>query len=435
MSILRTLPLLVLIGAAPTPTSAQAEGPGRGSLEDLLGRYRARRDDLLAGARSRVEELLAAMESAVQGKQDERVEDLKRQLVALGPDCAPLLLPSLDPGARTDEPALRRSRKVAEALRDLPTAAVSPGLLELARTGTPVGKRNALFALRGSGEPERVGQGLRELYRDSTGELKKVVLVTLAHLGGAANDEFVGGLLLHEDQEVRRNALEAAAGASSLALAPRVLEFLRTGTVAARHVNEVLAYYQACPQALDAEHCAGILRLAREGRLADPEAVRLVEFLGSHKNVWSNDLRRELRDMVGASPREVETAVLVVLSKGPSPDARARRQLLDPYDQEVDRRRDNWVGYRNRGDIKLRIEDYKGALRDYQDAIKYSRDSLRPDASPHVGLARVHARTGKLRDASLALERAPLTRTQLQALAKDPDFVELAASRFGKILE
>lgn len=435
MQIPRAALLILLLCPASALGAAQATDAGRISLEDLLGRYREQRDGLLAGARSRVEELLAEMESAIQAKREERIEELRLELVALGPDCAPLLLEALDPGERADEPAVRRARKVAEALREIPTAAVSPGLLALARTGTPVGKRNALLALRGSSEPERVGQGLQELYRDSTGELRRVVLVTLAHLGGAENEDFVGRLLLDEDQEVRGNAFEAATSAASAGMAPRVLELLRVSLVAGRHVDHLLAYYRACPGALDDGHARAILQLSREGRLSDADAVRLIEFLGLHKDIWSNDLRRELRERIGASPREVETAVLVVLARAPNPDSRARRQLLDPFDQEVDRRRDSWVAFRDRADIKLRIEDYKGAIRDYQDAIKFSRDSLRPDPSPHVGLARAHARTGKLREAATALERAPLTRTQLQALALEPDFVELAASRYGKILE
>lgn len=428
--------LLVSLGLALAPTVALGgrQAPAdRVPLEDLLGRYREQRDRLLAGLRERVESQLAGLEGAIESGRDERVDEARRQVVALGPECVPLLLPALDPGPDGAATALRRAREVAGALRELPTAAISSELVQMARTGSAHGKRNALEVLRRSEEPERVGPGLQDLFRSSTGELRRQVLVTLAHLGGQQNEAFVAKLLLDDDQDVRRSTLEALTEARAVSAAPRVLELVTAGAAAARHVTELLAYYRACPGVFDAEHGLALLRLARQPRLGDVEAVRLIELLGNHKGTWSNDLRRELREAIGSSPRDVEEAVLVVLARPPAPDSRALRQLLEPYNQEVDRRRDHWVAYRNRGDIRLRIDDHKGAIRDYQDAIKYSRDSLRPDASPYLGLARAHARTGKLRDAASWLERAPLTRAQLLALAKDPDFVELAASRYGRV--
>ena len=426
--------ILALFLAMPSASPAQAPADGeRASLEELLARYRAQRDQLLAGLRTRVDDLLGSLDAAVESGDLGRIQSARKALTDLGPECVPLLFEELDPGTPGEPRDVRRAQEVSTVLRALPTAAISASLLELARTGSAQGKRNALEVLRGTEEPERVGAGLTELYRSSTGELRQHVLATLAHLPGEPSQPFVAALLLDDDQEVRRSALEAVANAGSRAAAPKVLDLLRLGFAAARHVKELIAYYKACPSVFDSDHALAVLRLAREPRVGEPDAVQLIELLGRHKDAWSSDVKRELRDMSGSVSRDVETAALVAQARPPSPDSRARRQLLEPYDQEVERRRDYWGAYRDRGDIKLRIEDYSGAIRDYQDAIKNSRDALRPEASPYLGLARAHARQGKLKDAAMWLERAPLTRTQLLGIARDPDFVELAASRYGKV--
>ncbi len=50
----------------------------------------------------------------------------------------------------------------------------------------------------------------------------------------------------------------------------------------------------------------------------------------------------------------------------------------------------------------------------------------------YIKLARAYARKGKLKDAAEHLRRAPISLTQLQSLADDPEFRELRDSKYGK---
>jgi tetratricopeptide (TPR) repeat protein len=107
-------------------------------------------------------------------------------------------------------------------------------------------------------------------------------------------------------------------------------------------------------------------------------------------------------------------------------DRSARKDLLKPYDDQVDRNKAWANSYTERGDVYYKIADYREAVNDYTKAIKLSADDLRTrQDSAYIGLAKSYAMQGKIKEAGTTLEKAPLTSKQLAALKKDPAFAKL----------
>jgi tetratricopeptide (TPR) repeat protein len=82
--------------------------------------------------------------------------------------------------------------------------------------------------------------------------------------------------------------------------------------------------------------------------------------------------------------------------------------------------------------VRLRIEDWDDAIKDFQQALRLARDNPRPQPEAYLGLARAYARRGRLRDAAEWLRKAPISIKELRELSEDPDFAELRASRYSK---
>ncbi|MCH2106786.1 MAG: tetratricopeptide repeat protein, partial [Planctomycetes bacterium] len=83
--------------------------------------------------------------------------------------------------------------------------------------------------------------------------------------------------------------------------------------------------------------------------------------------------------------------------------------------------------------IEYRIEEYRDAIKHYEQAMKLGRIDTRRQRDVYLGLARCYAQEKKYKDAQQWLQRAPISRRQLAELADDPDFREMAAhSKYGK---
>ena len=118
-------------------------------------------------------------------------------------------------------------------------------------------------------------------------------------------------------------------------------------------------------------------------------------------------------------------------------DKRAGRELLEPYDAQVDSNPNESRPLLRRAEINARIEEYADAVKDYKAALK-CRDFFRRDAKEEakVELSRCYCKLGKLKDASKWLSDASISLKRLRQLGDDPDFAELRADRrYGQVLE
>ncbi|MCB9913522.1 MAG: hypothetical protein H6828_00065 [Planctomycetes bacterium] len=426
----RLVAALLVLGAAPAAAAARVTAPPAAaedelSLEELLERYKAERERLLEGFRARVGALVEDLESAYARGRQRDVPGLRQELVKLGSPVAPLLVARLEPGAGADPPRVSCARQVALALRELSTKAVTTELLALLDAGTTEGRKNALTVLAQSDDVERVGRELRARFDKADDAQKGHLLGALATLGGAEQEAFLSQVLADPDPQVVQQALAALTSAKVAAAAPRVLALLADAGRASGYARQVLDYYEAVPEVIDEDHCAGLMALVGALTSKPDDAVRAIELLARYHEEWDSKTKRALKDLSEASTPRVSEAALVALAR--DGDRSARKKVLEPYDQRLEENDLLSSAWEARANVRYRIGDYKNAIKDYTQALKTGETFGRPQPDVYVGLARCHALLGKEKDAVEWLSKAPISITQLRALAQDPDFAALVA--------
>lgn len=415
------LPLFALLLVAPF---SGAEARDRDSLQDLLNRLRANRAAIVSNMKGDVDLVIAGMEDAGLARDLEGLENGKKKLVSMGSECALLLVDLVDPGVQGTDAQKLRAQYVMLALMEFKSRAVTTRLIEMAQTGSPEGRANAVTALGASPEADRAGPVLIGIFRSNHPDLLQPALLALARLGGEPYDKILEEGLTDSRPEVVRASLEALTLAHKVALAPRVLRILASPTEASQHQDALMAYYRACPEAVDKAAMQAWIRLGGELSSTPAHRQKVFEFLPSFVDKIDADAKKQLRVMSESPTKEVAEGALIVLVV--AGDRAARKDLLAPYDETIDRNREWPNSYSARGDILYRIADYPAAITDYKKAIQLGSEDLRAQqVNAYIGLARCYAVTKRLQDAYTTLDRAPLTAKQLVALRADPAFAKL----------
>lgn len=420
--------LLLALFTASAPAASFAQDEQRASLEDLLERARERLERELARLEQEVAQALDRFSALKPPIHPQRQAKFVDELVALGPLAGPLLVGHLEPTA-DDAVELARSRSVALALARLQGPALTDPLLSVLAQGSEEARRNALRALETSTERERVRPVLVAAFEAAPpGAFKQSALRAVVRLGGPENARLYAQILSQEDAELVALALRALVDTRDASAGPQVRVLLSDSARAQRHARLLLDYYAALPELVDLELLKRWVSVAdKAGKLET--RVAIVDALPGLAGSSGSDLRRALRPLAAANDRKLREAVLVALVR--LGDRTARRDLLEGYDDFVDRNDDIAEAYVRRGKVYLRIEDWDDAIKDFQQALRLARNDPSPQPEAYVGLARAYARRGRLRDAAEWLRKAPISLKELRALAEDPDFAELRASRYS----
>lgn len=414
-----------------------------GTLEDWLARLRASEHAALEALRPEVELRLARLATAVESQRVDEIRRARESLVELGPVAASLLVPALEPRAALEaaparplEQAQEIARQVSRALVELPTPATTDALLALLLEGSAEARANAARALASSPEPARASAGLAEVWRASAAEpelasLRAIALRSLARLGGEDALAIVSEALAEPEPELVRVALDALSESAREDAVPRVLLLTRDRARAAALVPALLRFWQRQPQKARAEALEPLLALCLSSAVPAAERVRLLEALPGLAGGLPAELRRQLAPLAEGPAGELREAALVALSL--AGERGARKDLLASYDAQVEKN-PRWAKpYEARAAVLVRIGEYRDAIRDYREALRLAEDDPRMQVGDAwVGLARCYARTGKLKDAAQTLRRSTLSLKELAALAQDPDFAELAQSRYAE---
>ena len=432
---LTALSLLAVLLAPPASASGATvrDGAERESLQQLLTRLRTQRDQHVIELRGRVDSLIRVMETEAATQRTAGLNDARARLVALGAECAPLLVTRIDPGENPSP--LKRSLAIAltDALVEIPSPAIVDKLLEMAQKGSTEGRVNALKVLAVASDPERVNPTLETIFKSNQGEVKAAALTALARIGGPENEKRITDALADRNPDVVRLTLESLANAKVATFSNQVLGLLEVTHHALPYSEQFLRYYRACPEVLDKRHVAALVHLAQDFAATNESRVRVIEFIGAHADKLDNELKKEVRKIADSPAREVRESALVLLCT--LGDKTARKDLLDDYDAQVERGK-NWANsYEARGNILYRIGDYREATNDYKKALELASSDFRArQEDSYVGLARCYMQTGKLKEAHGVLEKAPLPAARMAELAKEPVFAKLVEhSKYGAI--
>lgn len=419
-ALLLVLPLLVPVG---TPRVQGGEPPASPSLERWLARLRTEREASLRRLRERVTTLLGQFDVLVERDRRREAPALRGELVSLGPEAGPLLVDALDPGEEPTPESVFRAEQVARTLEELVSPSVTDDLLRLAREGSVEGRVHALEVLACSSEAARVLPVVESIFCSAEGPVRSAALAAAARLGGAQQLELFGEVLLSGDTELVDVTLRAFGAAGNADVAGRVLDLVRS-PAAAEHLPALLEYYAAVPAAFSEPHRVALLELAGGDELRWHDKVALLEALRTHDIELGRAEKRLLEPLAGSPLGDLSEAARVLLAI--HGDRNARRDLLKPYDREVQRNGDSVEALTARARVCYRIRDYGAAIKDYKRALR-ELGNRNVDPEPFLGLARCYALLGRFREAVDYLDTAPVSRQTLRELADDPDFAEMRA--------
>ena len=212
-TLLPTVFLGALVALAPAASPAAQEREGLGAR---LERLRRERELRTAGMAERVDSALQSIQLLFGQNRPDRTAALRQDLAKLGPESARFLWPEVDPGAEAPPGRLFRANEAALVLAELATPVATDPLLEIARSGSPPGRRNALRALASCPEPERVLPVVRSIYQSTEGDIRREALLTLAKLSGERAGEIfkeaLGGKVNDEDVVALKRFIEKSGG-------------------------------------------------------------------------------------------------------------------------------------------------------------------------------------------------------------------------------
>lgn len=437
-------PWLAVTAATAEPTvpvlaATEALPDDRRSLQDLLAEARAERQRVQAELLPKVTSAIAALDKLERRARDASASQLVNELVALGSDVAPLLVQYLDPSDAASRQQIYRSEQVAEVLVRLRSGSITDVLIQRAKTGTLIGRLNALQVLGASPEPERVAPALEEIARSVADEaanpfrpVRLAALRALARVGGSAAATILSDTLRNGDLTAAEGALDALIEVRLASAAPDVVALLPTARGAAL-ASRIAAYFTAVPSAIASEASVeAVVRLcaldsvSREAKLALLEVLRR----GDHKP--PSDAKRELLTLRSSLDPGVRVATLVYLAR--QKDRSAKKELIDPWDAQVRDSRGAASAFEGRANVYYLIGDHNAAVGDWRAAIRAheARPTLRTSA-PTIGLARSLALLGKYKDAYELLDNAPISIAELHVLAADPDFAGMRATKYAEV--
>lgn len=427
----RLTPLLALcgltLGLAPALGAQDGE---RESLEEFLRRAREEQAAVNARLGTEVKALLTRLEEIAEDRSGKALKKVHSQLLALGDECAPLLVDAIDAGGVARPSQRFRARQAALVLCELDSSSITDELLAIIKEGSGPGRENALKILENTKEPARVLPTLKAMYQRSKGEVRRAALTTMAHLGGKEAEAALTTALDDKEEEIVEVALYALGNAKNTEIADRVIA-LAVSDRGPDHVRAIIAYFKniaGIPDAVTTEHVVGLISLAKQPTTSLADQVVVLEGLANFEIDLTTPLKRAMEPLTESGTKRVHEAALVLLAR--AGDRNAKRTLLKPYDEWVNRNKVVPQAYTSRGDMRYKVRDYKGALKDYKDAIKLGKSNFDLDSDGYVMVARCYACLERFKDAEEALKDAPeMSLGRLHALAKDSDFAEMVAHR------
>jgi len=295
--------------------------------------------------------------------------------------------------------------------------------VRLSREASPGGRLLAVRVLGESPVVERALGALRALHAQVNGALRAECVRAIAHL--APEDPLVLAALSDSQPVVISAGLVALTAETRKQPRPEVRALLDDQTRGASVLPELVDYFCVPGRELDEDMVAALLRFACRSDLDVNARLKVLSGLPRFGVALTSRLRREAEPLLTSPDSAIKDATLVALTL--LKDARARRDLMRYYDDQV---KDNeaWpLAYQRRGDIELAIGEYRDATRDYNRAIELHGETARLPGNRDlwVNLARAQVKDGKLKAAADTLVGFSLTADLRRALKADPDFLPL----------
>ncbi|MEM8712538.1 MAG: hypothetical protein AAGG01_16410, partial [Planctomycetota bacterium] len=355
----------------------------------------------------------------------------------------------LDPGAKVTRKTVFRSQLLAGFLREHPDATTTDRLLALIRSGSLHGRIGALEALETTTEHARVsptlialasGEHLRDLSKPDQETVRRAAFCTLAMREGQAAKAFIAKALRSQDPSLCAGALSAMAEAPPESTAGDVLAFLQglegKESVEAALAGAVADYYEVHADLLsDVDHARALGAVAVVPNLPSEPRTRMFDVLRVTDAKVGTKIKRAAETFADASRPDLRMAARLFLAR--LKDRGAKRDLLEPFDDEIKRNKKSIAAHSDRAKIYHEIGEYGAAERDWRFVMEQMAedDLTRSRKEPFIGIARALARLKKYREAASYLSQGPISVDELKELGHERDFQAMRKTRYGDIFQ
>ena len=348
------------------------------------------------------------------------LEEIIRLLPRQGPDAAPLLVPYLDPGG--NRPKDRNlSHNVRRILERTGIGGQLPELVRIARTGSPLGRENAVLLLGRSGD-RRALPVIRERLADKSERVAATACQTLAELGATRAREEILGLLARRHPQLTLAVLRALLRLGE----PADLDRITPAVLRGGREEAMLLLFD-------------LMRKVGGGR---EETIRvLLDILEKKEREWSLTIQlaavQTLGEVAPAGDREA-VGLLKRLLRDPKTWDQLRKEVAFTLNRLGDKsghsllladanrflRRNSQVPYAyiRRGDIYFKLGLYTKAAGDYRRAISLCKGTGGIVPTTWIDLFRCLARVGQHSRLAREIKRSGLPRERLRrAVEKHPE--------------
>lgn len=432
-----------------SPSGDEPSSPKRRSLEALLREVRLEHTRAAVALRPKVAELVKEIDGLRASRAGRESRTKLEALERLGRPALELIVGFLDPGKKVTRKTVFRAQLLAGFLREHPDATTTDRLLALVRSGSLHGRLGALEALETTTEHGRVsptlialasGEHLDDLSKSDRESVRRAAFCTLAMREGPTAKTFIAQALRSQDPNLCAGALSAMAEAPAESTAADVLAFLQ-GLEEKDSVDPALAsaiadYYEVHADLLiDVDHARALGAVVVIPELPSEPRTRIFDALRVTDAKVGTKVKRAAEPFADMSRPELRMAARLFLAR--LKDRGAKRDLLDPFDDEIKRNKNSIAAHSDRAKIYHAIGEYGAAERDWRFVMEQmAKDDLtRSRKEPFIGIARALARLKKYREAASYLSQGPISVDELKALGKERDFLAMAETRYGDIFQ
>lgn len=438
--------LLLGLAHQPLASGSPASSPSAGtqerrSLEDILKDIEVERARFEAETSPKVASIMEQLDALRAATRTASVRSRKRELVALGPDAAPLLVAYLDPGTPPVAGGLTRAEVTSEVLAGFASSVVTDDLVKMARTGGVHGRKNALRSLESCPEPQRAtgaiisiasGKQTAGISKEDAEEVRIAAFGTLAAFGTPESMAFIQETLTGGNLERASAALMALSAAPVESSAETVLGLL-ADPEAHRLAAAIASYYGVHEFLLeDFDHARQVGQVAVMAETSESVRIALFDLLRLNDSKVGTPVKRKIETFTEASRSDVRLAAHKLLAR--MKDKRSRKAVLAEFDARVKEGRDVIAAHTDRALILHELGDWNGAVKDWRAVMKEMAQNRlqRRRKEPYIGIARSLARMKKYREAAEYLESAPISLAELQGLAAHRDFAGMLETKYGE---
>ena len=304
---------------------------------------------------------------------------------------------------------------VVRVLRYLDPSSFVDALAEMARGQHDTARTEAIILLGYADVPQSVTV-LNDLL-DKVKESDRLLIIrSLRELRSASAAPRIVALLGSSDRRLREEVLAYLIAANATSVVDTVVQALSTETDD-RLLPSYIDYFAKCAKGHEGATAALLPLLSRE-RIDWRDTSSLVQALATVAPKGHEATIRKLHELIDGDTSSL--AVQAAVSLRDLGDKQGIARLNRTLDDKIRRRKREAALYEQRASLLFAIDDFSGALNDYEKILDYSEGAAMTRRA-YVGLLKCEARRNKIQNMVKGMKASGMTQEEFDALAEQDE--------------